>query len=128
MNITILGKTPSKKNGKRVFVRNGKPVVTSSEFHNEWFRDASIQIASWRNKQTAVVRNNLPIKRQVEITITIFSPDSRKGDLTNKAESVMDLLVAAKILEDDNWECVPALTLVYGGVDQHYPRAEVAII
>ena len=50
-----------------------------------------------------------------------------KGDLSNKAESIMDLLVDNGVIEDDNWFEVPALASTFGGVDKANPRAEVVI-
>ncbi len=61
------------------------------------------------------------------IEIVIYAPDKRKSDLTNKAESIMDLLVDNKIIEDDNWFEIPFITLKFGGVDRGDPRAEIVI-
>lgn len=69
---------------------------------------------------------NLPIDvAEVEITITF--PDKRTADLTNKAESIMDLLVDAYILFDDSHVNVPKLTLRSGGVDKKNAGAEIEI-
>ena len=61
------------------------------------------------------------------IHLTIYSENKRKFDLTNKAESIMDLLVDAGILLDDNYEVVPKLILEYGGQDKENPRCEIQI-
>lgn len=128
MNITILGAVPSKKNSKRIFRPNGGGIVfTPSKNHQDWHESAMWQLAGWRNEQPASVRNNLP-RRTASVSIIIFAKTEGKADLTNKAESVMDLLVDARIIEDDNWHVVPNVLLAYGGKDAKNPRAEVIII
>lgn len=84
-------------------------------------------LASEKNKLSAADRNHLPVKKSYHVGITFFSHDSRLFDLTNKADSVMDLLVDAGILDDDNCATVGLLQLEYGGIDRKNPRAEVQI-
>jgi hypothetical protein len=62
------------------------------------------------------------------ILITFYPPDRNAGDLTNKAESIMDLLVDMEILEDDNWFICSDIHLKFGGVDKQNPRAEIEIL
>lgn len=61
------------------------------------------------------------------MTIEFYLPDARKTDLTNKAESIMDLLVDNGIIEDDNCHVVPFISLYYFGIDRVNPRAEIKI-
>lgn len=69
-----------------------------------------------------------PVERQISSIELIFYPSTkRKADATNKAESVMDLLVDAGIIEDDNWFVVPKVELQFGGVDKEKPRVEIII-
>lgn len=57
-----------------------------------------------------------------------FAPgDRRSFDLTNKAESVLDLLVAAKILKDDNYNVVQSVKLSILPVQKNEPVAYVEI-
>lgn len=62
------------------------------------------------------------------MVLTFFAPDKRATDLSNKAESVMDLLVDNRVIEDDNWFVCPDLHLKFGGVDTLKPRCEIEII
>jgi Holliday junction resolvase RusA-like endonuclease len=62
-----------------------------------------------------------------KIVIQIWAGDKRASDLTNKAESIMDLLVDAGILSDDNWFVVPNVELIFAGVDPKKPRAVIKI-
>lgn len=79
----------------------------------QWHRTASLLLPK------------TPIPDIIELTILFFFPDARKTDLSNKAESVMDLLVDNKLLIDDNHVVVPRLILQSGGIDKHNPRAEI---
>ena len=66
-----------------------------------------------------------PIGSLTQISIKIYAPDKRKADLTNKAESIMDLLVDNGKIEDDNWFVIGDIRLLFGGVDKVNPRAEI---
>jgi len=58
----------------------------------------------------------------------VFYPSTRrKGDLDNKATSILDLLKDAGVIEDDNWFVIPTLFLIFGGVDRQNPRCEITI-
>jgi len=120
MKITIHGNTPSKKNSRRPFVRNGRMMNFPSQRYVDWHRDALTEL-----KLTCNVVD--PIERINDITLTFYAPNKRKYDLTNRAESIMDLLVDGGILSDDNWEVVPKVTLIHGGVEKEDPRCEIVI-
>lgn len=116
--ITIYGETPSKKNQKQIF-RNkytGKPFIMSSQRHTDWHSKAITQLEG--------VDYLEDIKR---VTLTFYTATRRKADLTNRADSVMDLLVDAQILKDDSWWVVPEILLVFGGLDKLKPRVEIEI-
>ena len=116
MKITIHGDTPSKKNSRIILCRGGKPVNIPSKHYREWHKDAL-----WQLREQKVF--SCPYK-EIRAEIEIFPKTKRKADLTNKAESVMDLLVDAEVLEDDNWYIVKEVRIVFGGVDKDNPRAE----
>jgi len=115
MKLTIKGRIPSKKNQRDIFVRGGRIVNIPSEKYREWHREASKQI---RNAKSGDYHN---------AHITMFAPDKRKADLTNKAESIMDLLVDNKVIKDDNWFEIENIVLLFGGVDRENPRAEIEL-
>ena len=117
---TIKGRIPSKKNSRIIVCRGKYPLSLPSKKYTEWHKDAGEQLI----KQ---VIDPIHIVEECKITLTLFAPDKRKADLTNKAESVMDLLVDYGIIEDDNWFVVGSLQLVFGGVDRENPRVEIII-
>ena len=111
--IVIYGSTPSKKNSKIIICRGKFPNLIPSKNYSEWHKDALIQL-----KGKEKITEN-------KITITFFTGDNRKFDLTNKAESIMDTLVDAGLLEDDNYSVVSELCLKFGGVDKGNARCEI---
>lgn len=114
MKIILLGRIPSKKNGKIMVCRGKFPMLLPSAKHAEWHIDASKQLMG-----VSKIPPNVPL------TFTIFAPDKRKADLSNKWESVADLFVDCEIVEDDNWFILDDVRMKFGGVDSLNPRAEI---
>lgn len=110
--IVITGETPSKKNSKIISCRGSRPLLFPSSKYVSWHRDALQQIATLEKINSK------------KISLTFFAGNNRKFDLTNKAESIMDTLVDAGLLEDDNYSIVGELLLKFGGVDGQ-PRCEI---
>ena len=119
---TLPGRVPSKKNSLRRIKRGNKIYTVSSEKHTAWAKEMHLRLMSQKNK----LRQGKPIETVGELFIKIYFPDNRKADLTNKAESIMDAMVDAGILQDDDWHVVGVLHLV-GAYDKEKPRAEVSI-
>lgn len=116
MTIIIAGDVPSKKNSKQIIYVRGRPLIISSKNYQNWHKTAQNQLYGVK-----------PLPGLSSINLTFFSSTRRKFDLTNKAESVMDLLVDCGIIPDDNWSVVPKVVLEYGGVDKDNPRVEVSV-
>ena len=89
------------------------PILLPSQKYREWHNDAVTQLLG----KDKIIANRL--------TLIIFAPDARKADLTNKAESIMDLLVGCKLIEDDNWYVIGEVVLKFGGIDKKNPRCEI---
>jgi Holliday junction resolvase RusA-like endonuclease len=118
ISIILRGRIPSKKNSKIIVCRGKYPILLSSPAYNTW------------NEEQLWYLKGLRCPRSIEkckVDITFYAPDKRATDLSNKTESIMDLLVDAGILKDDNWYVVSELTLRFGGVDKENPRAEILI-
>jgi len=115
--ITLQGRIPSKKNSRTIVCRGRYPLSLPSQKYKDWHEEQSY----------ALKKYGYPDGGVYQVEITIYAPDKRKADLTNKAESIMDLLVDNSILTDDNWFVVNKLTLLFGGVDKQNPRAEIII-
>lgn len=93
-------------------------MLLSSANYTKWHKEASKQLKQQKLSLQKDIKN---------ITFTVYSPDKRKSDLSNKWESIGDLLVDNKIIEDDNWFVLPQLSLIFGGVDKDNPRCEITI-
>lgn len=126
MIITLYGSIPSKKNSRQL-VRMGRNLMSlPSSAYRTWHKDASKQLMG-----VSFTRHKLPLSSKAkpvgQIIMTFISGDKRLWDLTNKAESVMDLLVDNGIIEDDNYAVVPTLILQHGGYSKGKPRVEIFI-
>jgi len=118
ISFTLPGRIPSKKNSKQLIFRNNRTYFIPSENYKIWQEEQS-----WRVKKYVPKK---PIER-CKIEVTIYAPDKRKSDLSNKFESLADLLVDNKILADDNWFMLYDERITFGGVDAKNPRAEITI-
>lgn len=104
--ITLQGLVRPKKNSKRMVMGIGKkPVLLSSLGFLSWHKSAMIQL-----KQGAYPRNKISTPIMVKIQFMI--KDNRRRDLTNMAESVMDLLVDYGVIEDDRWQICRFISMV----------------
>lgn len=103
------GIIPSKKNSKRIIrVGNKRRIISSKQYIN------------WENKHMdllAQVSADIvnPINTPCKITVQFEVATKRKFDLSNKFESIADLLVKAQILKDDNWGILPNIQLEFLG-------------
>ncbi len=117
MEFTIYGPVPSKKNS-RINTRSGRSFPSKN--YSAWEKDALAQ----------VIEQKIPPVTEYPTTITakFFFETLRKCDLSNKFESLADMLVKAGVLEDDNYTCIDQIVLEYGGHDKNNPRIEVIIV
>lgn len=103
------GNTPSKKNQKRIFKgKDGKPFITASADFKAWHRGAVFEMKQQRSRITGIT---WPLPGCPRIIVSLFYEDRRRRDASNTLESVMDLLVDAEILADDNWVACPQIGL-----------------
>lgn len=119
-HIELKGRVPSKKNSLRRIQRGNRIFTVASQQHEDWHKEQIIMLRyQWPQK--------LILSEVRHIEIVLYAPDKRGGDLSNKAEAIMDLLVHAGVILDDNWFVVPQLLLRFGGVDKENPRALITI-
>lgn len=101
LRFTITGIIPSKKNSKRI-LRNrktGRPYIGSSKEHDAWIAEHVPALQCFCPGQ-----KTLAWPLHIEY---IFRPIHKyRFDLSNKIESINDLLVDAGIIEDDNHRIV----------------------
>lgn len=114
------GETPSKKNN-RVFLKNGRniPNVRFQKWHSN-------AIAELFKQMLDKPLDHFPINEEVEITLLFYHGDNRRRDSDNGASSILDTLVDAHILKDDNWQIVKALNII-NEYDKENPRCYIEI-
>lgn len=113
--LTLNGRIPSKKNS-RISTRSGR--TFPSKKYTEWHKDAISQVEASKLK---------PIRAHTPIVFILYAPDKRKADLSNKWESVADMLVDCSRFVDDNWFVLDDIHMKFGGVDRDNPRGELYI-
>lgn len=106
LEITIEGTIPSKKNSKRIVGRGKRMFIISSKNYLEWEKEKADEIYGQLDEITAITT-------PVRLSITFSSSTKRKWDLSNKVESIQDLLVKVGVLEDDNWSVVQELEVSF---------------
>lgn len=121
MRLTLLGRVPSKKNSKQIVFTKGRPRIISSADYLAWHETQSWALKKFKQKHKNTMEGPLMVR------MTFWADNKRQFDLTNKAESVMDLLVDNGILKDDSWAVVDEVVLKFGGVDKDNARVEVEI-
>lgn len=122
MKLTISGTTPSKKNGKRIVpnYKTGGSRIISSKNYMEW-EESAVEELEWQFKGYLVT------EYPISLSLVFYFGDKRRHDLDNACASVLDALVKAGVVEDDNVNFVECITLQYGGHDKLTPRVEIFI-
>lgn len=115
MRITLKGRIPSKKNNKQ---RTGKALISSKAYRER----ESEQLQSLKEQV-----NKLELNDPIYIHYKFYMPDARKTDLSNKVESINDLLVKYWLLEDDNRTIIKQMFITSEGIDRNNPRCEINI-
>ena len=95
------------------------------EYNLDWYSEIMV---CWRYYQDDhKIPQNLPLEK-AKITVTFFFPDKRKRDKENYirgAKPIIDGLIYAGIIKDDNWEDIE--TQYYKGYDKENPRTEIIV-
>lgn len=95
LTIVFQGHIPSKKNSKRVVKRGNKTIVLPSIAYEQWH---AAELPTLENA------GYVPAPFSIEYAFWIGGVTIPADfDLSNTVESINDLLVDAKIIEDDRW-------------------------
>ena len=115
MKLVISGTTPSKKNS-RINTRSGRSFP--SKRFTDWEKPALLEL---QTQFKGLKVTDYPIS----LTLVFYNSDRRRHDLDNQASSILDTLVKAGVIEDDNQNFVNSIHLQYGGLDKENPRCEI---
>jgi len=117
LQYNLRGPIPSKKNSRITVRATGRSFP--SKKYSLWHKDSSRQMESQYKPYD-------PIKETKHILLEFTFGTRHRADLTNKAESVMDLLVDLGILKDDNFFICPQIVLT-GKYEKDKAGVEVTI-
>ena len=118
MKITLFGRIPSKKNSKNIIQRWWRTFIVSSKEYIKWENE---QIEYLWDTLTETLDFLPPYK----IEYKFYLPDKRKTDLSNKIESINDMLVKFWYIDDDNSNILQELHIYFMWVDKENPRCEI---
>lgn len=109
----------SKKNSQQILINNrtGKPFIAPSQNYKIYERDCMYFL----NRCTK------PIDYPINLKCVFYMPTNRRCDLVNMLEAVCDVLVKAKVIEDDNYTIVAAHDGSRVEYDKNNPRTEITI-
>ncbi len=108
----------SKKNNSRIFRPKGMshPIVVPSKAYTEYEKNALWFIPKCET-----------IYRPVNVKCLFYMPTRRKCDLVNMQEAILDVMVKAGLLADDNYTIVQSMDGSRVLYDKEHPRTEVYI-
>ena len=115
----IIPLTPiSKKNSQQIFYPKGRnaPIIVPSAKYKEYEKAAMY-----------FIKKREPIDYPVNVKCLFYMPTHRKCDLVNMQEAILDVLVKAGILQDDNFTIVESMDGSRVLYDKEKPRTEITI-
>lgn len=118
MHLILYGEPRTKKNSARILrTRSGAPFVAPSKAFADYEESCLWQIK----------RPQKPVSARVNVRCIYYMKTHRRVDLANLIEATTDILVKAKVLEDDNSSIVAAHDGSRVDYDKQNPRAEIWI-
>lgn len=119
LNLIINLEPITKKNSQRILLnpRTRKPFIMPSKKYKEYEAAAGRQI-NYKGE---------PINEPVNVKCLFYMPTRRRVDLVNLLESINDILVKYKVLDDDNNKIIVSHDGSRVLYDKQNPRTEVYI-
>lgn len=128
LRLTYYGQIKAKKNSKQIGynARTGKPFIRSSDAAKG---QELLIVARFREEyHESEIRHDIFEEAPAyKVEIDIYNQDRHRHDLDNQMATIMDALVRAGVIRDDNQEVVPEVIARYKGIDKCDPRAEITI-
>ena len=124
MVLVIRGETPSKKNS-RINTRSGRSFP--SKRYTEWLNSALAQVIE-QTAEAYARGSTLRFEKssRLSLTVTFYHGDLRRRDSDNQLSSILDMLVDAQVLADDDWTTLPA-KFVFDVYDKGNPRCVICL-
>ena len=118
MKLTLYGDPRTKKNSARILrTRSGTPFVAPSKSFED-YQAACL----WQIRAPPV-----PLSARLNVRCVYYMKTARRVDLANLIEATTDILVKARVLEDDNSKIVAGHDGSRVELDRKNPRVEIEI-
>lgn len=122
MHLTLYGDPVTKKNSQRIlykFTKYGRktPFIAPSKAFVDYQ-----EVCLWQIK-----RPHSPVSARVNVRCVYYMKTARRVDLANLIEATTDILVKARVLEDDNSKIVAGHDGSRVELDRKNPRVEIEI-
>jgi len=118
MHLTLYGDPRTKKNSARILrTRSGAPFVAPSKAFEDYQRNCLLQIRTPHS----------PVSARVNVCCVYYMKTARRVDLANLIEATTDILVKARVLEDDNSKIVAGHDGSRVEIGRKNPRVEIEI-
>lgn len=118
IDITLKGRPATKKNSGRIVFKNGKRIIIPSEAYENYENSCLWQLAG----------KKLHISGIIVVECKYYLPNKRSWpDLIGLLQATSDILVKAKVIDDDKWICSYGDSCI-AGIDKENPRAEIRIM
>lgn len=116
IHLTLYGDPHTKKNSAQILrTRSGAPFVAPSKAYGDYETDCLRQIKKPRS----------PISARVNVRCVYYMKTARRVDLANLIEATTDILVKARVLEDDHCRIVAGHDGSRVEYDKQNPRVEI---
>lgn len=118
MHLILYGDPRTKKNSARILrTRSGTPFVAPSKSFED-YQTACL----WQIRAPPV-----PLSARLNVRCVYYMKTARRVDLANLIEATTDILVKARVLEDDNSKIVAGHDGSRVELDRKNPRVEIEI-
>lgn len=109
----------SKKNSQQIVINKatGRPFIMPSKKYKKYEEEAMLFMP----------RLEKPIDYPVNVFCLFYMPTRRKCDLVNMQEAILDVMVKAGVIEDDNYSIVEGMDGSRVLYDKENPRTVVVI-
>lgn len=117
-HITLYGRPITKKNSSRIVKCGNYTKIIPSKQYSKYEKDCLRQITGDKKKA---------INTAINLKCVYYMPTKHKVDLVNLLEATCDILVKAKVLEDDNINIIMGHDGSKALYDKDNPRVEIEI-
>jgi Holliday junction resolvase RusA-like endonuclease len=122
MKLVVRGNVKAKKNNKRVVYnkKTGKPFIMTDKDTDAYIKDAISQL---KEQFEGYKISGYPITVQM----VFYYPTKHRKDIDNSTSTILDCMVKAGVIEDDDVLHVNELYSFFGGYDKDEPRVEILL-